>query len=603
MKKNNYIGLFLAALVMLSSCKRALDAPLKSSIEDKELYSTVRLAEGVITGILQTFAETNSYRGRYIALYGSNTDTEILSGATSFTTEKSRMGNYNTNVNNTQMNASTNVYAMLYSGVERANLAIKGFKTYGDIDNNTQLAQLYGEVLTLRAFMYMDLIKGWGNVPARFEPVTNATLNLPRSDMDVIYKQILADLVEAEKYLAWPNATARTSTVENINKAFAKGLRARIALMAGGYNMHLDGVTRLSNDPELTKSKMYQIVKDECLALINENRGVLMPSFQTVFQNLCKEITAAGQESMWELPFAEGRGRVIFDLGVNHASVDKYTAQARGGSVLANPAVWYEYDKEDTRRNVSVTPYGWGAATVSTAVQKISTLSTMYLGKYRYEWMTRRVTSTNDDGINWMVMRFSDVILMAAEALNEIDGPAAALPQVKKIVDRAYGSNTSKAAAYMTYAASFTDKQQFLENVIMKQRALEFVGEMIRKQDLIRWNKLDAALATNRTNLQDLHNKVNNYAQWPTKVYWKLNADNETIDIYGLDKGDTDAIGAAKTGYTAVDWKLSSTTSGTSVETWNALYVKQPSKQPHWPIWQVFLEASDGKLNNSYLGL
>ncbi|RWU10535.1 RagB/SusD family nutrient uptake outer membrane protein [Pedobacter chitinilyticus] len=603
MKKINFIVLFLAALVMLSSCKRALDAPLKSSIEDKELYSTVRLAEGVITGILQTFAETNSYRGRYIALYGSNTDTEILSGITSFTTEKSRMGNYNTNVNNTQMNASTNVYAMLYSGVERANLAIRGFKAYGDIDNNAQLAQLYGEVLTLRAFMYMDLIKGWGNVPARFEPVTNATLNLPRSDMDVIYKQILADLFEAEKYLAWPNATARTSTVENINKAFAKGLRARIALMAGGYNMHLDGTTRLSNDPELTKSKMYQIVKDECLALINENRGVLLPSFQTVFQNLCKEITTAGQESMWELPFAEGRGRVIFDLGVNHASVDKYTAQARGGSVLANPAVWYEYDKEDTRRNVSVTPYGWGAATVTTAVQKVSTLSTMYLGKYRYEWMTRRVTSTNDDGINWMVMRFSDVILMAAEAINEIDGPAAALPQVKKIVDRAYGNNTAKAAAYMTYAASFSDKQQFLENVIMKQRALEFVGEMIRKQDLIRWNILDAALATNRANLQDLHNKVNNYAQWPTKVYWKLNADNETIDIYGLDKGDTDAIGAAKTGYTAVDWKLSSTTSGTSVETWNALYVKQPSKQPHWPIWQVFLEASDGKLNNSYLGL
>ena len=69
MKKINYIGLFLAALVMLSSCKRALDAPLKSSIEDKELYSTVRLAEGVITGILQTFAETNSYRGRYCTLW------------------------------------------------------------------------------------------------------------------------------------------------------------------------------------------------------------------------------------------------------------------------------------------------------------------------------------------------------------------------------------------------------------------------------------------------------------------------------------------------------------------------------------------------------
>ncbi|SOD14431.1 RagB/SusD family nutrient uptake outer membrane protein [Pedobacter xixiisoli] len=603
MKKINYIGLFLAALVMLNSCKNALDAPLKSSIEDKELYSTVRLAEGVITGILQTFAETNSYRGRYIALYGSNTDTEMLSGATSFTAEKSRMGNYNTNVNNTQMNASTNVYAMLYSGIERANLAIKGFKTHGDIENNAQLAQLYGEVLTLRAFMYMDLIKGFGNVPARFEPVSNETLNLPRSDMDVVYKQIIGDLAEAEKYLAWPNATNRTRTVENINKAFAKGLRARIALMAGGYNMHLDGTTRLSTDPDLARNKMYQIVKDECLQLINENRGTLMPSFQTVFQNLCKEVLTAGQESMWELPFAEGRGRVIFDLGVRHADKDKYTGQARGGNVLVNPTVWYEYDKEDTRRNVSVTPYGWGPASPTTAKQAISTLSTMYLGKYRYEWMARRVTSDNDDGVNWMVMRFADVILMAAEAINEIDGPAAALPQVKKIVDRAYGSNTANAAAYMTYAASFADKQQFLDNVIAKQRALEFVGEMIRKQDLIRWNKLDAALATNRTNLQDLHNRVNNYAQWPTKVYWKLNADNETLDIYGLDKGDTDVIGAAKTGYTGVDWKLSTTVSGTSVETWNSLYVKQPSKQPHWPIWQVFLEASDGKLNNSYLGL
>lgn len=603
MKKINYIGLSLVVLIALSGCKKVLDAPLKSSIEDKELYSTPRLAEGVITGILQTFAETNSYRGRYLPYYGANTDTEILSGITSFTTDKSRLANYSTNVNNGQMNGNTNVYAMLYSGIERANLAIKGFKAHGDIDNNATLAQLYGEVLTLRAVMYVDLVKGWGNVPARFEPISNETLNLPRADMDVVFKQLLTDLAEASKYLAWPNATARTSTVEHINKAFAKGLRARVALMAGGYNMHLDGVTRLSTDADLERTKMYKIVKDECMELINDNRGTLISSFQTVFQNLCKEITTAGQESMWEIPFSEGRGRVLYTFAVKHASKDKYTGQPQGGAVLANPAVWYEYDKEDTRRNVSVTPYGWDNATATTAVQKISTLSTLYLGKYRYEWMTRRVTSDNDDGVNWIVMRFADVVLMAAEAINELDGPAAALPQIKKIVDRAYGTNTAKATAYMTYAGTFSDKQQFLENVIMKQRALEFVGEMLRKQDLIRWNKLDDVLLKNRTNLQDLHNRASDYAQWPTKVYWKLNADGETLDIYGLDKGDTDAIGAAKAGYTAADWKLSSSTSGTSVETWNAIYISKPSKQPHWPIWQIFLEASDGKLNNSYLGL
>lgn len=598
MKKINYILLFFALGAITSSCNKVLDAPMKSSLAEAEIFSTERLAEGTITGILQTFAETNSYRGRYLAMYGTNTDTELISGITSTAADKSRLANYDTNINNGQMNTANNVWAMLYQGIERANIAIRGFKTYGDVANNPKLAQLLGEALTLRAVMYCDLIKGWGDVPARFEPITNETLNLPRSSRDVIYKQLLQDLEEASDYLAWPNATARTSTVENVNKAFAKGLRARIALHAGGYALRQDGTIRLSSDPDLSRDKMYTIAKTECMQLINENRGQLFSNFQTVFQNLCKEITTAGQESMWEIPFSEGRGRVIFDLGVRHTAVDKYTGQNKGGNVLANPAVWYEFDKEDTRRNVSVTPYGWGTATVTTAKQQISALNTMYLGKYRYEWMTRRVTSDNDDGVNWMYMRFADVVLMAAEAINELDGPAAAIPQIKKIVDRAYGTNTAKATEYMAYAATFSDKQQFLENVIMKQRALEFVGEMIRKEDLNRWNKLDQVLANNRADLTALQTKSvsGKYQQWPARVYWKLNADNETLDIYGLDKGDTDAIGAAKDGYTAANWTLTAAFA-------DAVYIKQPSKQPFWPIWQVFLDASDGKLNNTILGL
>lgn len=600
--KNNYIILFIALATLAGSCKKTLDAPAKSSLEASVIFSTQSLAEGAITGILNIFGEQNGHRGRYIAFYGTNTDSEVISSIKTVNDEKSLLANYNTNVNNGQMNTATgtaiNVWGVLYTGIERANLAIDGLKTYGNVESNAQMAQLLGEALTLRAVMYVELIKAWGDVPARFKPITGETLYQPRADRDVIYKQLLADLAEASGYLAWPNETSRTSSVEHVNKAFAKGLRARIALMAGGYALRQDKMVRLSNDPELERSKMYGIAKQECLDIIlRPGTQKLASSFETVFKNLCQEVVTAGQESMWEIPFATTRGRVIFDLGVNHAKKDKYTDQPKGGTVIANPVMWYEFEKQDTRRNVSITPYGWDSdGTPSTAYQVISNLNKMYLGKYRYEWMTRRVTNANDDGVNFMYMRYADILLMAAEAINELDGPVTAAPYLKQVRERAYPGNATMVATYMTTVSA--SKETFF-NAIVKERQLEFVGEMLRKNDLIRWNLLDTKLAENKAKLEQLENRQGIYANLPTKVYYTLNGEN--LDIYGLNFGDTDAVGAAG-GYTANKaWKMSS--DGEPVTFWDALYRNQPSKQPYWPIWQVFLDASNGMLNNNFIGL
>ena len=259
--------------------------------------------------------------------------------------------------------------------------------------------------------------------------------------------------------------------------------------------------------------------------------------------------------------------------------------------------MWYEYEKEDTRRAVSITPYGWDSdGTQNTAFQVASTLGKMYLGKYRYEWMTRRVTSANDDGVNWIYMRYSDVILMAAEAINKLDGPAAAAPYLRQIRDRAYPNNPGMVTAYMN---TVTASPEAFQNAIVKERNLEFVGEMLRKNDLIRWNLLDAKLAENKAKLQQLESRTGMYANLPTRIYYTLNGENLTI--YGLNFGDTDAAGAAS-GYAAnKTWTMSG--SSDVVTFWDALYVNQPSKQPYWPIWQTFLDSSNGTLNNSFLGL
>ncbi len=587
--KNINIKLFATVCFALFaiSCKKILDTPAKSALDESVIFSTPGLAKDAIAGVLQSFGETNSYRGRYLVFYGINTDCEVNNALKSINDEKSLLSNYNTNVNNSQMNTSNNAWAKFYEGIERANLAIRGIRTYGDVKNNAELAQILGEMLTLRAVLYNDLLKGWGDVPARFEPVNSETVYIPRSDRDVIYKQLLADLEEAATLVAWPNETAATQTVERVNKAFVKGLRARLALAAGGYGQRANFEIRRSTDPDLAPDKMYAIAKKECLEVINSGTCKL-EGFEQTFKAYNGEKLKAGLESLWEIPFSEGRGRVIFDLGVKHTNVDKYTAQNRGGTNGPNPIMYYEYDKDDVRRDVTCVPYEW-----TDGVQVPTSLGKWYFGKYRYEWLPRRVTSTNDDGLNWLYMRYADVILMAAEAINELDGPAAAAPYLKMIRDRAFPNNAAKVNTYMAQVSA--SKTTFF-NAIVDERALEFTGEMLRKGDLIRWNLLGTKLIEAKTKLQQLENRQGKYANLPANIYYKTAADNETVTIYGLNFGDTDAEGTALGYGKTKKWTMVS--SGDASTFWDALFVKDPNRQQFWPIWQVFLDASNGKLTN-----
>jgi hypothetical protein len=585
MKKILY--LIAIALFTLTACNdNILEAEYKSEMEESVIFSTESLAQGAIAGVIQSFCETNSYRGRYLVYYGINTDCEVNISLKNTTDDKARLSNYNTNVANGQMNTSNNAWAMFYEGIERANLAIRGLRAYGDVENRPEMAQILGEMLTLRAVVYSDLLKAWGDVPARFEPISTNTIYVPKSDRDVIYKQLLADLEEAAKMVAWPGETAVTMSTERVNKAFVKGLRARLALAAGGYSQRADGVSR-SKDPDLSPEKMYAIAKQECLDVYN-SKTCRLRGFEEVFRDFHNEEYVAGLEVLWEIPFSEGRGRVIFDLGVKHTTTDKYTGQNKGGTNGPNPVIFYDYDRDDVRRDVTCVPYEW-----TDGVQVPTNMNKFYFGKYRYEWLNRRVTSTNDDGLNWLYMRYSDVLLMAAEAINEIDGPAAAAPYLREVRERAFPNTPAKVEAFMSQATA--SKTAFFD-AIVDERALEFTGEMLRKGDLIRWNLLASKLAEAKTKLEQLEAREGKYADLPQKIYYKTAADGETVEIYGLNYGDTDDIGASLGYESNKTWKLNSESD--VVTYWDALYVRNPNEQQYWPIWQVFIENSNGSLNN-----
>ena len=594
------LSAFIAGMT-LTSCD--IDAPTQSSLDESTTFSTYSLAEAEIMSVNVSFGETNSYRGRFLPYYGLNSDVEVGSGTypskTNATNEKQALWNYDTPANNPQMNTDNNAYAKFYEGIERANLAIVGIRKYGNIEKNPDMAQLLGEALTLRAVIYTDLTKAWGDVPARFTPNNNDNIYLPRTNRDSIYKVLLNDLKEAESYCYWPNQSSITKTTERVSKSFVKALRARIALYAGGYGLRGDGF-RLSKDPELAPEKMYEIARQECEDIINAKKNEL-GLFKENFTKLCQDNVTAGGESLWEIPFSSGRGRVLYTLGVKHNTKDQYTGQAQGGVNGPTPTLYYDYDTEDVRRDITCVPYEWSKELDSkgNAAVQLRAINKWCFGKLRYEWMSRIVTSTNDDGVNWQYMRLADVYLMAAEAENALGNTAKAWTYMEPILTRALPA--AKVAALKTkYTAS---KEAFFEGIV-EQRALEFAGESLRKADLIRWGIIDSKMAEEVGKLYALANRTGRYAGLPDKVYINATTDAKNIKIYGLNKGEDDNTKIQElknAGWTSKNWFTDNKT-GLNVLTEDyiqGLYVVKPSTHCLWPIWETFINKSNGVLNNN----
>ncbi|PRP68063.1 RagB/SusD family nutrient uptake outer membrane protein [Nonlabens agnitus] len=588
------LAIVIFTISLLSSCEDVegefLEAPAQSTLNESVIFSTFDLAKGAVDGILEPMGQTNSYRGRFLPYYGFNTDAEWNYNSDEANNPTGELMIYDAEPTNSQMNTENNAWAQMYLGIERANICIKGLRSFGNTDVNEDLGQLLGEALTYRAVYYADLMKAWGDVPARFEPITPETLYLPKTNRDEIYKRLLDDLAEASELVAWPNENSLTTSVERVNKAFVKSLRARLAMVASGFQQYPDGVRR-SNDPELSVTNMYTLALREADTVITSGRVQLSSSFETLWRNYNEEVLSAGRESLWEIPFAAGRGRMLFSFAIRHRGVDQHTGQARGGIAGPLPNLFYDYDEDDLRRDITCIPYQWGIPIDGFAKQELVGLNTWYFGKYRYEWMNRYVTSTNDDGVNKIYMRYAEVLLIAAEAANELQGPGAAAPYLKEVRRRAFPSalQAQKVDGYVDNLNS----QQAMFDAIVQENKFEFTGEAERKQNLIRWNLLGENLREAKVKLGNLQTRSGEYADVPTTVYFRYAEDNETLEIYGLNRGETQQPGPE---FSAFDW-----TTLTDVEV-NSLFKEgvDPDDRQFWPIWQTFIDGSNGQLTNDY---
>lgn len=612
--KHIIVKTFAAVLMAggLTSCSDFLDQSSDSSLDGKNIFSTYEYAEGTIANIYQEFGEQN-YRARSI-WYGYNTDVEVYSGSNK-ADGKADLATYNAGTANDQMNVTTgtDLWAKMYAAIERANLAISGLRENADL-TDAKNKQLLGEALTLRALFYVDLINMWGDVPARFEGVNSSNMYAARENRDVIYKQLIADLQEAQELCAWPNELSETQTVERVNKAFVKGFLARVCMQAAGYAQRMDGENRLSTDPELTKEKLYPIALQACKdVMAQEGKYVaLKNNFEDIFNNngVSGDVITAGSESLFEIGYSNSpaRGRIMYTFGIRHTGADNMTGMDKKGSDVGPvPTLYFDYDKNDTRRDVTCCPFQW-----EKGKQKLQAFKSWSFGKLRYEWTNRLIPNGNDDGINKLYMRYADVVLMRAELENELNGPAEAAPYLEKIRKRAFGGDVS------SYINKVSASKESMFNAIVEERGLEFAGELIRKADLIRWGLLKSKMDETKAkmnaivNLED-YDTEHPYSQLSGHIYYKMvpfywtrgdvsyTEPEAKLSLYGLNYGETDLDPEGYDEYTDSEGKASTWIKPNALDdVTDYLYVQDPDKRQYWPIFNVNLNDNASLKNYSW---
>ncbi|MBY0477457.1 MAG: RagB/SusD family nutrient uptake outer membrane protein [Chitinophagaceae bacterium] len=542
----------LAALFIISTeaCKQYTVVEPVSQYSIAQAFSDVSNANTALVGVYDELQGDNGYGIRISMYYPYDTDEGIVSG--NIDNGRRGVGRYQLLLTNSEI---ANPFRQLYRGVEKANLCIEQIPLMRLYNNGTEtekkeLKRLHGEALTLRAQFLFELIRHWGDVPAPMIPsYRQPNLFIAAANRDSTYDKLLADLAVAKDLLPWRTEVPRN---ERITKGAAKALRARIALARGGYALRSNGQMERRSD-YLT---FYQMAKLECEELMaNRTQHTLNPNYENIWRSVTSFTYDPFGEIIFEVGAGGGNGNSDSRMGnydgPNLSNASRYGAG--GGGIVMLPNYFYSFDSVDTRRDVTLTHY---QVTSSSNIKSQRRLGELNTGKYRRDWRVPLLPGTIlNVGYNWSMIRFADVLLMYAEAVNEINGSPTpeAINAFEEVRKRAYRGNTGLIGVTPTTKTGFF-------NAIVNERLLEFGHEGIRKYDLLRWNLLATKIAEARTKIQQIRDRVAPYTYVPQYIYWRNNG--EEIQYYAGVGAPATAlpfwrptqIPSPTTGWTRTDW-------------------------------------------------
>ncbi|WBL24723.1 RagB/SusD family nutrient uptake outer membrane protein [Zunongwangia sp. HGR-M22] len=507
-------GIALAGVIagLFSSCDDYLDVSSPSNLTEAEVFEDLSYTSSALTAVYSDLVGDNGYGIRMSLYYPMSADDMETSGDYNCN-DRRAFSMYQVCSSNAELNRP---FLQLYSGIERANLIIFNVPKSNIFNNGTEseqqeMRQYLGEAMTLRAQYYYELIRNWGDVPFQDKPASQyENIYLPKTDRDSIYEVLLTDLEVAKEYVPWRSESSATTT--RVTKAFVKGLRARIALARAGYSLRRDPVDMIQGtNPE----KYYQIAREECYEIMqNRNQHNLNPDYEDIFRALHENREDATNEMIFKVGAYGANSKTDTKLGFyNGLRIDAASSYGRGGGgVNALPTYFYEFDRNDERRDVTINIFQIDAEDKT----KLTSTNSFTDGKFKKTW-TNITGSTQQLGIEWPIMRFADILLMYAEAENELNnGPTSgAIEALTEVRARAFSDNPEEMPE-----VNANNYQEFFAE-IMHERLLEFGGEGIRRYDLIRWNELESTIAETRQKLTDFMNGTGEYKNVPDAIYYQ----------------------------------------------------------------------------------
>lgn len=492
----------VCALLATGSCKKYLDQKPITDVTSEVVFKDVASTYKALAGAYSRLVGDAGF-GIRLSLYYPVDNDEMQGPTGAADNDRRDIARYSATPGNAQI---TNPFNQLFQGIEFANLCIANIPkmdmyTSGSDQEKKQLQRMYGEALTLRAQYYLEAIRNWGDLPAHFLPAASQVGSDPfpvRISRDTIYNRLLNDLQTAAALVPWRSEVTSIGDAldERITKGTVKALRARIALYRGGYGLRSTGGMQRGSD-YLT---YYQIARTECNDIINSGQHTLNPSFRALWKDqvnahavtdpqgeLMFQASAIGLNSAEDTKLAYYNGPTVNNLG--------------NKSINVLPSYFYLFDSTDTRRDVTCAPYNVAANGSTKVAQAITAICD---GKYRRDWITNPVVSPTNAvqyfSLKWQIIRYSDVLLMYAEAENELNGAtASAYNAINMVRRRGFGKPIGTPDATVDIPAGLSKADFF--KAIVRERALELGGEGIRKYDLIRWNLLATALAETRANM------------------------------------------------------------------------------------------------------
>ncbi|PRD46062.1 RagB/SusD family nutrient uptake outer membrane protein [Sphingobacterium haloxyli] len=470
--------ILIALLIGTSSCNDFLDTKPTDFVTPS--YKTVNDFELALAGVYDILGNRTFYGD--VWPYWLNVSTDI---------EYTNTGSANATVyiyGPAEANV-TDFWKALYTGVYRANL-ILDVVDGTDLDDGSK-NRIKGQALFLRAYYYFMLVSNYGDIPLYLsaKPSINE-MDVPRTPMKEVYNLVVTDMLEAEQLVDEVEGGTTEKTVNfggRISRSAVQGVLARVYLKMAGY-------------PLMDQSKYADALR-WALAVKNSGLHSLNPDYTDVFIKYAKDEYDI-RESIWEVEFyGNTQGAMqeyTYYIGARGGIRTQDAELGRSGGLINGSGKLFDLyeldpnstavplkDSYDLRRDWNLAPYTYvGTPGVKTPNNDRWRRN---MGKWRreYEVVSPKDISTSPQ--NFPILRYADILLMAAEAENELNGPVNAYPYINEVRRRAYGLLLPQPPNPNVNAdLSGLSKDEFRQ-AIRDERAREFCFEASRRTDLIRW--------------------------------------------------------------------------------------------------------------------